>query len=388
MFNFSYSNKTRIHFGENQISQISKEIPKSAKVLVTYGGGSIKSNGVYSQVESALADHTWFEFSGIEPNPSLETLSKALEIVEQESIDYILAVGGGSVIDGSKFIAAAAQFEGDPWDILAKNAPVHSAIDLGVVLTLPATGSESNSFAVVSKKATNEKLAFGSEHVHPSFAVLDPNVMASLPEKQLTNGIVDAFVHVMEQYLTYPVNAKIQDRFSEGILLTLMDDGLKLINNREDKDARANVMWSATQALSGLIGVGVPQDWSTHGIGHQITALYGLDHAQTLAIVLPRMMSTMRREKQDKLLQYGERVLGIVPAQCNNDIDSTIDLIIEKTEAFFSAVKMRTRFGEYQLAEEVVEPIIDNLTQLKMTKQGESQAVTLDKVREILTNSL
>jgi len=388
MFNFSYSNKTRIHFGENQISQISKEIPKSAKVLVTYGGGSIKSNGVYSQVESALADHTWFEFSGIEPNPSLETLSKALEIVEQESIDYILAVGGGSVIDGSKFIAAAAQFEGDPWDILAKNAPVHSAIDLGVVLTLPATGSESNSFAVVSKKATNEKLAFGSQHVHPGFAVLDPNVMASLPEKQLTNGIVDAFVHVMEQYLTYPVNAKIQDRFSEGILLTLMDDGLKLINNREDKDARANVMWSATQALSGLIGAGVPQDWSTHGIGHQITALYGLDHAQTLAIVLPRMMSTMRREKQDKLLQYGERVLGIVPAQCNNDIDSAIDLIIEKTEAFFSAVKMRTRFGEYQLAEEVVEPIIDNLTQLKMTKQGESQAVTLDKVREILTNSL
>ncbi|GLX82682.1 iron-containing alcohol dehydrogenase [Thalassotalea eurytherma] len=388
MFNFSYSNKTQIHFGEQQIAQISKEIPKSAKVLVTYGGGSIKSNGIYQQVQSALSEHTWFEFSGIEPNPSLETLSKALTIVEQEQIDYILAVGGGSVADGSKFIAAAAHFDGEPWDILSKTAPVKSAIPLGVILTLPATGSESNSFAVVSKKETNEKLAFGSEHVHPRFAILDPSVMSSLPERQLTNGIVDAFVHVMEQYLTYPVNAKIQDRFSEGILMTLLEDGVTLTKDRNDKGARANIMWSATQALNGLIGSGVPQDWSTHGIGHQITALYGLDHAQTLAIVLPRMMSIMRAEKQAKLLQYGERVLAIEPSQFNGDIDKTIDAIIEKTENFFQQVNMKTRFSEYQLTSDVIDPIIESLTNLKMTKMGENQSVTIDKVREILTNSL
>ncbi len=388
MFNFSYSNKTQIHFGEEQIAQLSNEIPKSAKVLVTYGGGSIKSNGIYQQVRLALSEHTWFEFSGIEPNPSLETLSKALTIVEQEQIDYILAVGGGSVADGSKFIAAAAHFDGEPWDILSKNAPVKSAIPLGVILTLPATGSESNSFAVVSKKETNEKLAFGSEHVHPHFAILDPSVMSSLPERQLTNGIVDAFVHVMEQYLTYPVNAKIQDRFSEGILMTLLEDGVTLTKDRNDKGARANIMWSATQALNGLIGSGVPQDWSTHGIGHQITALYGLDHAQTLAIVLPRMMSTMRAEKQAKLLQYGERVLAIEPSQFNGDIDKTIDAIIEKTENFFQQVNMKTRFSEYQLTSDVIDPIIESLTNLKMTKMGENQSVTIDKVREILTNSL
>ncbi|QOL25322.1 iron-containing alcohol dehydrogenase [Thalassotalea sp. LPB0316] len=388
MFNFTYSNPTRIHFGEQQIAKIAKEIPQSARVLVTYGGGSIKSNGIYQQVEQALSNHTWFEFSGIEPNPSLETLAHAIELVNKEGIDYILAVGGGSVIDGSKFIAAGAHFDGEPWDILAKQAKVTSAIDLGVVLTLPATGSESNSFAVVSKKATNEKLAFGSEHVHPKFAVLDPSVINSLPQKQVTNGIVDAFVHVMEQYLTYPVDAKIQDRFAEGILLTLMADGIKLINDRSDEKARANVMWSATQALNGLIGAGVPQDWATHGIGHQITALYGLDHAQTLAIVLPRMMSVMRAEKQAKLLQYGERVLAITAEQFNGDIDKTIDAIIDKTEQFFASVEMKTRFSQYQLGEDVIEPIIAQLTQLKMTKMGENQTVTLDKVKAILTASL
>lgn len=388
MFNFTYANTTRIHFGESQIAQIAKEIPTSAKVLVTYGGGSIKKNGVYDQVVEALKEHTWTEFSGIEPNPSIETLSKALVLIKEQQIDYILAVGGGSVVDGSKFLAAGAQFEGDAWDILAKNAPVKSALPLGVILTLPATGSESNSFAVVSKKSTNEKLAFGSEHCQPKFAVLDPSVMATLPDRQITNGIVDAFVHVMEQYLTYPVKAHIQDRFCEGILLTLMADGRTLVGNTQDKDARANIMWSATQALSGLIGVGVPQDWSTHGIGHQITALYGLDHAQTLAIVLPRMMSVMREAKQEKLLQYGERVLNMVPAQFDGDTNKTIDAIIDATERFFHDVNMPTHFKDYELGEEVIQPIVDNLTMLKMTKMGEKQLVTLDKVEQILRESL
>lgn len=384
MLNFSFSNKTRIHFGENQILQIANEIPLDAKVLITYGGGSIKTNGIYDQVISALQAHTVFEFSGIEPNPSYETSMKAVALVKEEAIDYILAVGGGSVIDASKFIAAAAQFNGEPWDILAKKAPVESAVPLGAVLTLPATGSESNGGAVVSKLATQDKLAFISQHVLPQFAVLDPNVMNSLPERQLSNGVVDAFIHTTEQYLTYNVNAKLQDRFAEGILLTLIEEGPKLFSDEKSNDVNGNVMWSATQALNGLIGSGVPQDWATHMIGHEITATYKLDHAQTLAIVLPRMMWEMRETKQDKLLQYASRVWGIT----EGDTESKIKAVIEKTEQFFHSVQMKTRFSDYGLGEEVVDVIIAQLERHGMTNLGEKQLVTLQHSRNILMASL
>ena len=383
MFNFTYANNTIIHFGTDQITKLKSAITKGQKVLLAYGGGSIKNNGVYQQVLDALSEHEIVEFSGIEPNPSYETTMKAVELVKQENVDFILAVGGGSVIDGCKFIAAAAKFDGEPWDILAKNAPVKDAVPLGVVLTLPATGSESNSFAVVSKLATKDKFAFGSPKVQPQFAVLDPSVMASLPERQLTNGIVDAYVHIMEQYLTYDVNAKVQDRFAEGLLLTLIEEGPKVFDNA-DNDVRANIMWSATMALNGLIGVGVPQDWSTHGIGHEITALYGLDHAQTLAIILPRMMWEMRAEKQEKLLQYAERVWQIT----DGDNEQRIKLAIEKTEAFFRSVKMGTRFSDYQLGGEVVEPLVAQLERHQQVAMGETKAVTLTRSRSIITESL
>jgi len=384
MLNFSFSNKTRIHFGTQQIAQVSNEIPLDAKVLITYGGGSIKSNGVYDQVISALSEHTVFEFSGIEPNPSYETSMKAVALVKQESIDYILAVGGGSVIDASKFIAAAALFNGEPWDILSKGATVEAAIPLGAVLTLPATGSESNSGAVISKLSTKDKLPFLSAHVMPQFAVLDPSVMNSLPNRQLSNGIVDAFIHTTEQYLTYDVNGKLQDRFAEGILLTLIEEGPKLFTDEKTDDVNGNVMWSATQALNGLIGSGVPQDWATHMIGHEITATYKLDHAQTLAIVLPRMMWEMRETKQDKLLQYASRVWGIN----EGDTESRIKAVIEKTEQFFHSVQMKTRFSDYQLGEEVVDVIIEQLERHGMTQLGEKQLVTLQHSRNILTASL
>ncbi|MFD2166198.1 iron-containing alcohol dehydrogenase [Thalassotalea euphylliae] len=381
--NFSYQNQTAIHFGQGQIAKLAKSIDKQHKVLLAYGGGSIKSNGVYQQVLTALKDHAIVEFSGIEPNPSYETTMKAVELVKEENVDFILAVGGGSVVDGCKFIAAAAKFDGEPWDILAKNAPVNAAIPLGVVLTLPATGSESNSFAVVSKLSTKDKFAFGSPYVHPLFAVLDPDVMKSLPDRQLTNGIVDAFVHIMEQYLTYSVNAKVQDRFAEGLLLTLIEEGPKVFSANDD-EVRANVMWSATMALNGLIGAGVPQDWSTHGIGHEITALYGLDHAQTLAIILPRMMSEMRKEKQDKLVQYAARIWGIT----EGDIDKKIDQAIEKTESFFHAVGMKTRFADYNLNEEVVDALVAQLERHNQTAMGERQAVTLERSKRIIRASL
>lgn len=384
MLNFSFVNPTQIHFGEGQISSLTSSIPQDAKVLVVYGGGSIKKNGVYEQVSNALNAHTWGEFAGIEPNPSYQTCMQAVAMVREQGYDYILAVGGGSVIDGCKFIAAAALFDGEPWDILGKGAEVKSALPLGVVLTLPATGSESNSFSVISNKDTNDKLPFATTLVQPQFAVLDPDVMKTLPERQLANGVVDAFVHTMEQYLTYPVNAKVQDRFAEGLLLTLMEEGPSVFGQDVSYEVRANVMWSATMALNGLIGAGVPQDWGTHMIGHELTAVYGLDHAQTLAIVLPRMMEEQKEPKRDKLLQYAQRVLGLD----TSDPDAAIEQAIAKTEAFFHSVNMPTRLRDYGLGEEVADKIVAQLERHGMTALGEHQSVTLDKSRNILLRSV
>jgi NADP-dependent alcohol dehydrogenase len=310
MKNFEFQNPVKILFGKGQIAGITKEIPADAKILITYGGGSIKTNGVYEQVQQALAGRTVYEFGGIEPNPQLETLMRAVEMARTEKIDFLLAVGGGSVLDGTKFVAAAIPFEGDPWDILSKQAPIHSALPLGAVMTLPATGSEMNTFFVITKAATQEKLAAASPNVYPRFSVLDPTTTFSLPARQIGNGIVDAFTHTMEQYLTFPANAPLQDRMAEGILKTLMEEGPKTLANPSDYEARANVMWCATMALNGLIGVGVPQDWSTHEIGHELTALYGLDHAQTLAVVLPSYDVCPARGQARKALAVRRASLG------------------------------------------------------------------------------
>ncbi|AIY64219.1 iron-containing alcohol dehydrogenase [Pseudoalteromonas piratica] len=384
MMEFSFVNPTKIIFGQGQIATIQQEIPSSAKVMIIYGGGSIKQNGIYQQVVDALSEHQVVEFSGIEPNPSYETAMRAVAQIKEHNIDYLLAVGGGSVIDGTKFIAAAAKFDGKPWDILAKAAEVTDALPIGVVLTLPATGSESNSYSVVSKLDSNDKLPFFSEKVQPKFAVLDAQVTKTLPERQLANGIVDAFVHVMEQYLTFDHGAKVQDRFAEGLLHTLIEEGPRVFAEPDNMEVRENLMWSATMALNGLIGAGVPQDWSTHMLGHEITALYGLDHAQTLAIVLPRMMHAMRQQKEAKLLQYAERIWGI--SEQDNNI--AIDLAIEKTVAFFHSVNMPTRFSDYQLGEEIVDAIVEQLERHGMVALGENQQVTLDISREVLKASL
>ena len=384
MLNFSFANPTKIHFGEQQIALIKSEIPTDAKVLVTYGGGSIKKNGIYEQVSNALSEHTWFEFAGIEPNPSYQTCMKAVALVKEKQIDYILAVGGGSVIDGSKFIAAAANYEGEPWDILAKGGEIKSAIALGVVLTLPATGSESNTFSVVSNLDSHDKLPFASPFVQPQFAVLDPAVTYSLPKRQVANGIVDAFVHTMEQYLTYDVDAKLQDRFAEGILMTLLEEGPKAFSEPDNYKVRANIMWSATMALNGLIGAGVPQDWSTHMLGHEMTAVYGLDHAQTLAIVLPRMMAEQKETKRGKILQYAQRVLGLDIS----DEDAAIEQAIAATEAFFHSVNMPTRLSDYNLGEEVADKIVKQLERHGMTALGEREQVTLEKSRAVLLASV
>ncbi len=380
MQNFTFHNPTRIVFGEHQISQLTKLVPADARILFTYGGGSIKKNGVYDQVVEALKDRPLFEFGGIEPNPRYETLMRAAATVKENHLDFLLAVGGGSVIDGTKFIAAAVEFDGEPWDILAKHAPVTSALPLGCVLTLPATGTESNGNSVITRASTQEKLSFGSPLVYPQFAVLDPTTTYSLPPRQMANGVVDAFVHIMEQYLTFPVDAKVQDRFAEGLLLTLIEEGPRSLEEPTNYTVRANVMWAATMALNGLIGVGVPQDWATHMIGHEITALHGLDHAQTLAIVLPAVMQHQRQQKREKLLQYGRRVWNL---QHTNE-DQLIDAAIAATRQFFEQMGTPTRLRDYQIEAASIDKLVAQLQSHNLLKLGEHGDITLDASRRIL----
>ncbi len=384
MFNFSFQNPTRIVFGKDQLAQLATLIPAGSKVMLTYGGGSIKKNGVYAQVASALTGFDWMEFSGIEPNPSFDTLMRAVDIVRREKIDFLLAVGGGSVVDGTKFIAAAAMFTGDAWDILAKAGKVEAAVPLACVLTLPATGTESNGNAVVTRYDTQQKLAFSSPLVYPKFAILDPSVTFSLPPRQVANGVVDAFVHVMEQYMTYPVNAPVQDRFAEGLLQTLIEEGPKALSEPDSYDVRANVMWAATMALNGLIGQGVPQDWATHMIGHEITAVYGLDHAQTLAIVLPSLLQQQRGVKREKLLQYGRRVWQLQ----HQDEERLIDDAINHTRAFFEQMGIPTRLADYGIQADAIDKLIAKLEVNGMLKLGEHGDITPDVSRQILQRAL
>lgn len=374
MQNFSYQNPTRLVFGQGQIAELAHLIPKQAKVLITFGGGSIFKNGVYQQVKSALSEYKVVEFGGIEPNPRYETLSKAVELVKQEGVDFILAVGGGSVIDGSKYIAAASLIEQDGWAILKNKVKIQDAIALGCVLTLPATGSESNIHAVITKHETQEKLSFSHPAVYPKFAILDPVVTYSLPVKQIANGVVDAFVHVIEQYLTYPVNASVQDAFAESLLKILLDVGPKALEEPENYDVRANLMFTATMALNGLIGVGVPQDWSTHALGHQITALYGLDHAQTLAIVLPALLTLQREQKREKLLQFAKNVWALEQA----DPQQQIDEAIAHTRAFFEKMGVPTRLTDYGLPASAADELSAKVRSLGMNSLGERGQITFE----------
>lgn len=380
MNNFVLHTPTRILFGQGQIAHLAAEIPADSKVLITFGGGSVKNNGVMDQVYSALQGFDVQEFGGIEPNPSYETLMQAVEVVKREKITFLLAVGGGSVLDGTKFIAAAAFYPQDPWHILQTGgAEIEQALPIGSVLTLPATGSESNRSAVITRRATHDKQAFRNNHVFPRFAVLDPVYTYSLPPRQIANGVVDAFVHTIEQYLTYPVDARVQDRFAEGLLLTLIEEGPRALAEPENYDVRANVMWSATMALNGLIGAGVPQDWATHMLGHELTALHGLDHAQTLAIVLPSLMNVKRDTKREKLLQFAERIWGIN----EGSEDWRIDGAIAATRSFFEQMGVPTRFSDYQLDGSSIPALLAKLEEKGLTALGERQDITLDVSRRI-----
>jgi len=385
MNNFNFYNPTRIFFGKDKLDNIDKYVPADANVLITLGGGSAKKSGLIDKVKANLGNRKVIEFWGIEPNPRYETLMKAVEIVRAENIDFIMAVGGGSVLDGTKFICLAAHYEGDARDLLKYGFAakvVQKAVPFGSVLTLPATGSEMNSGAVISYE--HGKFAVMCELAFPKFSILDPTYTFTLPKIQVANGIVDTFVHTTEQYITFPVDARVQDRLAEGILQTLIEIGETTINEPENYDARANLVWSATMALNGLIGAGVPQDWTTHMIGHELTALFGIDHGQTLAIVYPSVLEVRRTQKRAKILQYAERVWNIT----SGSEDEKIDLAIKNTREFFERLGIKTRLSEYGVAADQVPVIVAQLKAHGLTALSETQDITLEVSQKILENAL
>lgn len=385
MNNFEFYCPTRVLFGKGMISELPRLIDRSQRVLITYGGGSIMKNGVYNQVKTALEGYTMYEFGGIEPNPKYETLMKAVEIVRRENIDLILSVGGGSTLDGTKFIAAASRWGGEnPYDdIVVNQMPVYNAVPIADVITLPATGSEMNNGAVISRISTDEKLPFHSDAVFPKFSIIDPEVTFSLPVRQTVNGIVDTFVHVMEQYCTYNVNSPLQDDWALGILRTLIKEAPKVLANPNDYDARANIFWCATCGLNYWISVGVPQDWATHMIGHELTAFYGIDHGQSLAIVLPRLLKNQKVSKSEKLAKLAREVFGI---------DETVNLkaadkAVEMIEAFFNSLGMKTHLADYEIsADEAAQKIKERLT-LRGAAFGEKGNITADAAYDIVKES-
>jgi NADP-dependent alcohol dehydrogenase len=384
MLNFELYNPTNLIFGKGQIEKLSTLVPQGAKILLAYGGGSIFKNGVHEQVINNLKGFDIVEFGGIEPNPHFETLMKAVEVIKAEKIDFILAVGGGSVIDGVKFISAAVNFDGNPIDILQKRILIkENAVPFGTVLTLPATGSEMNSGSVVTIAATQEKLAFGGSALFPKFSICDPTVIVSLPKRQLQNGVVDAYTHVMEQYLTYPHEGFLQDRIAEGILQTLIEVGPKVVENPADYALASNFMWSCTMALNGLIQKGVPSDWATHMIGHELTALYGIDHARTLAIIGPSLYKVMFDTKKGKLAQYGRRIFNLTGSD-----DEVAKEAINKTVEFFHTMGMDTKLSQYTNDyQETADFIVKRFDERNWKGLGENQLVTLDKVKSIVEMS-
>lgn len=385
MFNFDFYNPTHIVFGKDRLSELDRLIPKNAKVLVVYGGGSVEKFGTLDKVINSISGRKVLKFGGVEPNPKFDTLMKAVEIVKKESIDFLLAVGGGSVMDGTKFISIASKYVGQPEEILTYGfnyVPVDSVVPMGTVVTLPATGSEMNNGAVISHKGL--KVPVFSSHTFPLFSILDPTLTFTLPPTQVANGVIDTFVHVTEQYITFPAEGRFQDRTAEGILQTLIEIGKKTIDNPTDYDARANLVWCATMGLNGLIGAGVPQDWSAHMIGHEITALFGVDHGKTLAIVQPSIWEVRKDKKSAKLLQFAERVWNIK----EGDNDKKIELAISKTREFFESLGVKTHLSDYGIKESDIDSIINSLEHNKRTHLSESRDMNLDVSREVLKLSL
>ena len=379
MNNFEFYNPVKIIFGKGSIARLSGLLPADARVLMLYGGGSIKQNGTYEQVTAALKGFEYSEFSGIEPNPHYETCMLAVERIRNEGFNFLLAVGGGSVIDAVKFISAAVAYNGDPWDFFTKDVPVGETLPVGVVLTLPATGSEMNERAVISRIGTNQKLGLHSKALYPEFSIMDPETSYSLPERQIANGVIDSFIHVVEQYLTYPVDALVQDYFAESLMRIFIEEGKRVLEHPDNYNIRANLMWASANALNGWIGVGVPQDWSSHRMGYGLTTDYGMDHAQTLSIILPAVMRYMKRKKEFKLLRMGSALFSIN----EGSVDERIEKTIQKVESFFRHMGLKTRLSEVGLGVEAIESVVRPF-ELYGWSLGEHKDISVKEVREIM----
>ena len=377
MENFIFRNPTKLIFGKGMIARLSKEIPEGSKIMVTFGGGSVKKNGVYDQVVEALRGRDYIEFWGIEPNPKVETLRKAIEICRREGVDFLLSVGGGSVLDGTKLIAAAVRYDGGAWDLVLDNSRIGEILPFGDVMTLPATASEMNRNAVISSIETKEK--FGMKVDYPRFSILDPQTTFTLPVYQRAAGMADTFIHVMEQYMTVTGQSPLMDRWSEGILQTLVEIAPKVLESENDYDSMANYMMCATMGLNGFIAMGVTEDWATHQIGHELTAIHGLTHGHTLAIVFPGLLKVLREQKKDKILQYGERVWGITGGTEDERIDRTIDA----TEKFFRSLGLQTRLHEVGIGEDTILEIERRFNE-RGVAFGEGANVTGTVARKIL----
>lgn len=383
MLNFKYENPVSIIFGKNQIKRLEKLVPK-AKILLLYGGGSIKKNGIYEQVKDALGDVEVVEFGGVESNPTYETCLKAIELIKQEKCEFLLAVGGGSVIDAAKFIVSGVFYDGNLDEILLTGGKnIKKAMDFGCVLTLAATGSEANCGAVITHKALNAKLVFKSKFVYPKFSILDPDTLISLPKEQLANGIIDAFVHITEQYLTSYNDGLVADELSEGLLRFLTQNAEQILANN-DYNIRANFMWSATLALNGLISVGVKQDWATHMIAHELTNAFSIAHGRTLALVLPYLLNITKAQKKQKLIRYAKNVWGLK----GEDENELVQNAITKTKEFFESLGVSTSLKDYDLDQSDIEKILINLEKHSMTNLGEDQNIDIKLSKQILTNSL
>ena len=388
MLNFDFYNPTHIVFGKDRLDELDALVPKDAKVLITYGGGSAVRSGLIDRIVKALGNRKVEQFGGIEPNPSLETCERAVAFIKEHGVDFVLAVGGGSVVDATKLIVMGATYDGPVVEVMKAGVPavpvemVPNPLPFGTVMTLPATGSEMNSGAVITYG--DGKFPVFSSLVFPKFSMLDPTLTFTLPEKQVKNGVIDTFVHTTEQYLTYPVEGRIQDRFSEGILKTMIEIGKETVENPENYDIRANHVWASTLALNGLIGAGVPQDWATHLIGHELTAACHLDHGITLAIVLPALLEVKKADKLEKLAQYATRVWHITEGTNEEKADKAI----AKTREFFESLGVSTHLKDYGLGEEAVDKVVKQLEDHGMTRLGEKGDVTPDVAREILTRAL
>ena len=385
MNNFDYKNPTKIIFGKGEIAKLTTELPKDAKVLLLYGGGSIKKNGIYNQVQDALKGFDFVEFGGIPANPEYAVLMDALKVIKEQKITYLLAVGGGSVIDGTKFLSAAALFDGDsPWDILDKKIPTLKGMPFATVLTLPATGSEMNSGAVITRAETKQKLVMGGSGLFPVFSILDPTVVASIPERQIANGLADSFTHVLEQYMTYPIEAHLQDRFAESIMQTLIEVAPKIMKDPSDYKAASNFMWSCTMALNGLIQKGVPTDWAVHMMGHELTALFGIDHARTLAILTAPHYNYNFESKKAKLAQYAERVWNVTSGSDEDKAKAGI----QKTVEFFQSIGIKTQLSEYTSEfEGTGKEVSRRLAERGMIALGEHGKLAPEDAQKIVENS-